>query len=128
MTEGPSQSAVSVHIMLQETEARMKAEAELDKVRKDRGEGDPVPLVKAIPVSVGRGVEIRLGGGGDSDDSDDIATPMEGTVIGWLVSHTIAKQWCVCVQRASKTMSYFPTLWPSRDTHDTHPLQCQFFF
>ena len=54
-----------------------KAEAELEKLRKDRAEGDPVPLVKNEPVSVGRGVEIRLGGGG-SDDSDDLATNMEG--------------------------------------------------
>ena len=49
----------------------VKAEAELERIRKDRAEGDPVPLVRSGPVTVGKGVEIRLGGG-DSDDSDDM--------------------------------------------------------
>ena len=68
--------------VLQETEAVAKAEAELEKLRKDRAEGDPVPLVKSEPVSVGRGVEIRLGGG-ESDDSDDLAANMEGMCWTW---------------------------------------------
>lgn len=57
-------------------------EADLERLRRDRGEGDPVKLVTSTDgkevergvVVPGQPIEIRLGGGeGDSgEDSDDV--------------------------------------------------------
>ena len=61
-------------MLLQEQEAAKKQEAELARVRRDRGEGEPVPLVpggKRERVTAGREVEVSLDHG-DTEDSDDI--------------------------------------------------------
>ena len=62
-----------------------KMEAELERLRRDRGEGEPMKLVESAEgkegrsqgaVAMGRPIEIRLGGGGEDeseDDSDDIS-------------------------------------------------------
>ena len=57
-------------------------EADLERLRKDRGEGEPVKLVESVEVkgdrgkgavATGQSIEIRLGGGGESEsDSDDV--------------------------------------------------------
>ena len=61
-------------MLLQEQEAAKKQEAELARVRRDRGEGEPVPLVpgeKRERVTGGREVEVSLDHG-DTEDSDDV--------------------------------------------------------
>ena len=61
-------------MLLQEQEATKKQEAELARVRRDRGMGEPVPLVpggKREAVTSGRGVEVSLDHG-DTEDSDDL--------------------------------------------------------
>ena len=64
----------SVCMLLQEQEVTKKQEAELARVRRDRGEGEPVPLVpggKRERVTAGREVEVSLDHG-DTEDSDDV--------------------------------------------------------
>ena len=57
----------------QGVEEKKRQEAELARLRRDRGEGEEVPLVRGEGVGRerGEGVELRLTAGEDSADSDD---------------------------------------------------------
>lgn len=60
---------------VKETEEAAKREAELERVRRDRGEGEPVPLVpggRDKPRPPPQGIEISLGQE-EEEDSDDMA-------------------------------------------------------
>ena len=63
----------------QKAEVVSKMEADLERLKKDRGEGEPVKLVESGGgakgvVMTGQPIEIKLGGRGEesSDDSDDL--------------------------------------------------------
>ena len=55
----------------QESEERRRQEAELARLRRDRGEGEEVPLGTVGRVGRDHRVELRLRGDEESDDSDD---------------------------------------------------------
>ena len=64
----------------QETATSAKMAADLERLKLDRGDGDPVPLVrgggvKEVPST--RSVEIRLDQGESSEDSDDVPVQMD---------------------------------------------------
>lgn len=66
----------------QKAEAVSKMEADLERLKKDRGQGEPVKLVESVGgargvAMTGQPIEIKLGGGEESgEDSDDL--PAEG--------------------------------------------------
>ena len=72
------------NLFTQKAETVSKMEADLERLKKDRGEGEPIKLVesaevkggrgKGAAVATGRSIEIRLGGGEEEseNDSDDI--------------------------------------------------------
>ena len=70
-------------LILQKAEAVSKMEADLERLKKDRGQGEPVKLMESVRggakgvAMTGQPIEIKLGGGEESgEDSDDL--PAEG--------------------------------------------------
>lgn len=59
-------------------------EADLERLKKDRGQGEPVKLVESVGgargvAMTGQPIEIKLGGGEESgDDSDDLPAERGG--------------------------------------------------
>lgn len=78
---------------IQKAESVSKMEADLERLKRDRGEGEPVKLVESVGgargvAMTGQPIEIKLGGGDESgEDSDDLLEEEEdkdqGTVC-WL--------------------------------------------